>query len=72
MSKTLDILLTINSVETNDPSLKYQNFKTYEAEFKEFEPRLEFKEFEWLVPLKILFNIQDLSWWSIKTGFWRL
>ena len=63
MSKTLDILLTINSVETNDPSLKYQNFKTYEAEFKEFE---------WLVPLKILFNIQDLSWWSIKTGFWRL
>jgi len=60
----------MNSVETNDPSLKYQNFKTYEAEFKEFEPRLEFR-YGWF-HLKSYSMFQDLSWCSIETGFWRL
>jgi len=45
-----------------------------EAEFKEFERRLQFKlrlKYSW-VHLKSYSLIQDLSRRSIETGFWRI
>jgi len=39
-----------------------------DAEFKEFEPRLKYGWFH----LKSYSMFQDLSWRSIKTGFWRI
>ena len=44
------------------------------AEFKEFEPRLEFEtrlKYGWF-HLKLYSMFQDLSRRSIETGFWRI
>ena len=50
------------------------NFKSSEAEFKEFEMRLKFKpwlKFGWF-HLKSYIMFQDLSRHSIETGFWGI
>ena len=45
-----------------------------EGEFKEFEPMLKFKsllKYGWF-QLKLYSMLQDLSWRSNKTSFWRI
>ena len=45
-----------------------------EAEFKEFEPRLRFKQrlkYDWF-HFKLYSIFQDLSLRSIQTGFWGI
>ena len=42
--------------------------KSYEAEFKEFEPRIKYGWFH----LKTYSIFQDLSRRSIETGFWQI
>ena len=45
-----------------------------DAEFKEFEPRLEFEtqlKYSWF-PLKLYLMFQDLSRHSIESGLWRI
>ena len=62
----------MNSVRSNNLSLKYQRFTPTEAEFKEFEPRLKFETrlkygwFHW----QMYSMFQDLGWRSIEIGFW--
>ena len=44
------------------------------SEFKEFEPRLKSKpqlKYGWF-HFKLYSIFQDLSWRSIKTGFWQI
>ena len=49
-------------------------FKTFEAEFKEFEPRLKFKprlKYGWF-HLKLYSIFHELSLRSIETGSWQI
>ena len=54
---------TMNSIKSNNLSLKFQRVTPSEAEFKEFEPRLKFEtqlKYGWF-QIKFYLMFQDLS-----------